>query len=196
VAKSQDPIKSFIKKVNKNSNEKITYEAVISIIEAIAKTHRSKKFGFMTEEDIESQVRLICIQQIKFFEPSKMADITHAKSLERWLNKIVKNRLKNFYRDHCLSVNERHSNSRQALSRSASSLEERNDTITDNAVKKSTVHGDIEFLELLDTVVSKLEPHYLEIYHACINDEAVTPYYKNKLLVRIREIISEWSGNE
>ena len=90
----KDPIKSFIKKINKNNKKKISYEEVIDIIESIAKTHRAKKFGFMTEEDIESQVRLICIQQIKFFDITKESDITHQKSLERWLNKIVKNRLK------------------------------------------------------------------------------------------------------
>ena len=92
----KDPIKSFIKKINKNNKKKISYEEVIDIIESIAKTHRAKKFGFMTEEDIESQVRLICIQQIKFFDITKESDITHQKSLERWLNKIVKNRLGSF----------------------------------------------------------------------------------------------------
>ena len=178
-----DPIKTFLKKINKKGKEKISYDEVINIIEMIARTHRAKKFGFMTEDDIESQVRLICIQQLKFFDLSKEADVTHHKSLERWLNKIVKNRLKNFYRDHCLSVNEKHSSARQSLSRSFDS----------NSVQKSTVYEDVEYEELKIFIIKNLDESYVEIYNACINDEAVTPYYKNKLLIKISEIMKEWN---
>ena len=193
MAKSLDPIKTFLKKINKKGKEKISYDDVIVIIEMIAKMHRGKKFGFMTEEDIESQVRLICIQQLRFFDSTKEADVTHQKSLERWLNKIVKNRLKNFYRDHCLSVNEKHASARQSLSRSACSLEEKNQSVDENAIQRSTMHEDLEHAELQEFIIKNLDEAYLEIYHSCLNDEAVTPYYKNKLLVRINEIIKEWN---
>ena len=188
-----DPIKTFLKKINKKGKEKISYDEVINIIEMIARTHRAKKFGFMTEDDIESQVRLICIQQLKFFDLSKEADATHHKSLERWLNKIVKNRLKNFYRDHCLSVNEKHSSARQSLSRSASSLPDKNQSFDSNSVQKSTVYEDVEYEELKIFIIKNLDESYVEIYNACINDEAVTPYYKNKLLIKISEIMKEWN---
>ena len=144
-------------------------------------------------DDIESQVRLICIQQLKFFDLSKEADVTHHKSLERWLNKIVKNRLKNFYRDHCLSVNEKHSSARQSLSRSASSLPDKNQSFDSNSVQKSTVYEDVEYEELKIFIIKNLDESYVEIYNACINDEAVTPYYKNKLLIKISEIMKEWN---
>jgi len=193
VAKSLDPIKTFLRKINKRGKEKISYDDVIGIIEMIAKMHRSKKFGFMTEEDIESQVRLICIQQLKFFDPKKEADVTHQKSLERWLNKIVKNRLKNFYRDHCLSVNEKHASARQSLSKSACSTEEKNQSVDENSIQKSTTHEEVEHAELQEYVIKNLDDSYLEIYYACINDEAVTPYYKNKLMLRVNEIIKEWN---
>ena len=196
MAKSLDPIKTFLKKINKKGKQPISYEDVVFIIDSIAKTHRSKKFGFMTEEDIESQVRLICVQQIKFFDPTKEADVTHHKSLERWLNKIVKNRLKNFYRDHCLSVNEKHASARQSLSKSASSLPDKNESIDENAIQRSNVHQEVEYIELRDMVISKLDDAHMEIYNACINDEAVTPYYKNKLMTRINEIIKEWRKDE
>lgn len=185
----KDPIKSFIKKINKNNKKKISYEEVIDIIEAIAKTHRAKKFGFMTEEDIESQVRLICIQQIKFFDITKESDITHQKSLERWLNKIVKNRLKNFYRDHCLSVNKKHASARQSLSRSASSDPEKTQIVNDNAVQRSNIIDILEYEELREFVMSGLDEPMMEIYNACMNDEAVTPYYKNKLIARVLDLI-------
>ena len=194
MSKISDPIKLFLRKINKNNKEKISYEEVVSIIETIAKTHRGKKFGFMTEEDIESQARLICIQQLQFFDQAKEADKTHAKSLERWLNKIVKNRLKNFYRDHCLSVNEKHSSARQSLSKSASSLPDKNESNDKNSVCVSNIHSEVEYSELQEYILKKLDSSYLEIYNACLNDEAVTPYYKNKLLLKINEIITEWNN--
>jgi hypothetical protein len=194
VAKSLDPIKSFLKKINKRGKEKISYEDVVAIIEMIAKMHRGKKFGFMTEEDIESQVRLICIQQLRFFDAKKEADVTHHKSLERWLNKIVKNRLKNFYRDHCLSVNEKHSSARQSLSRSACSLDDQTHVADQNSIQRSTIQEDIEHAELQIFIEQRLDESYMEIYKACINDEAVTPYYKNKLMGRINEILKEWNS--
>lgn len=189
----KDPIKSFIRKINKNNKKKISYEEVISIIEDIAKTHRSKKFGFMTEEDIESQVRLICVQQIKFFDITKESDITHQKSLERWLNKIVKNRLKNFYRDHCLSVNKKHASSRQSLSRSASSDPDKAQIVNENVVQKSNITDILEYEELRNFVLTNLDEPMMEIYNACMSDEAVTPYYKNKLIARVLDLIKEWN---
>jgi hypothetical protein len=189
----KDPVKTFIKNINKNNKNKISYEEVLSIIENIAKTHRGKKFGFMTEEDIESQVRLICIQQIKFFDITKESDITHQKSLERWLNKIVKNRLKNFYRDHCLSVNKKHATARQNLSKSASSDIEKTESLNKNAITKSNIIEDLEFQELRDFIIKNLDSQMLEIYEACISDEAVTPYYKNKLIAKVNELMIEWN---
>jgi hypothetical protein len=194
VAKSLDPIKSFLKKINKKEKEKLSYDDVVNVIEMIAKMHRGKKFGFMTEEDIESQVRLICIQQLKFFDPKKEADVTHNKSLERWLNKIVKNRLKNFYRDHCLSVNEKHSSARQSLSRSACSPDEQNHLINQNSIQKSNIQDELEHAELQEFIEARLDESHMEIYTACLNDEAVTPYYKNKLMAKIEEILKEWNS--
>lgn len=194
MSKNTDPIFSFLKKINKNKKDKMSYDEVVSIINTIAKTHRGKKFGFMTEEDIESQARLICIQQLSFFDQSKEADSTHAKSLERWLNKIVKNRLKNFYRDHCLSVNEKHSSARQSLSKSAASLPDKNESNDKNGIIKTNIHSEIEYKELQEFIVERLDSAHLEIYNACLNDEAVTPYYKNKLLSRINELILEWNN--
>lgn len=190
----KDPIKTFIKNINKNKKDRISYEDVIEVIDLIAKTHRGKKFGFMTEEDIESQVRLICVQQIKFFDVTKESDVTHKKSLERWLNKIVKNRLKNFYRDHCLSVNKKHASSRQSLSRSAASDPDNSSPVDRNAVQKSNILESIEYEELRDFVLLNLDDSQRQIYEACINDEAVTPYYKNKLIFRVLELIKEWNS--
>lgn len=187
----KDPIKSFIKKINKNNKKKISYEEVIDIIEAIAKTHRSKKFGFMTEEDIESQVRLICVQQIKFFDITKESDITHQKSLERWLNKIVKNRLKNFYRDHCGSLNEQHKKARVSLSAKARNTKD--DAVSyEPSTGKNETENSVVFGELKDFVESRLSEEGLEIYRACLSEEPVNSYYKNKLRVEISQIMEEW----
>lgn len=191
--KEKDPVKNFLKE-NRTKNWTVSYSDVIEVIDCVAKTHRSKKFGFMTEDDIESQVRLICIQQLKFYEKNKEKDKNPKKNLEKWLNKIAKNRLKNFYRDNCSSVNKKHAESRRKLANSANSFEDSNLSLDKNSIVKSNIELDIEYKELQDFVLSRLDEIYKEIYLACLANEAVTSYYKNKLDSKIREILIEWNS--
>jgi hypothetical protein len=72
-----------------NDKEKISYDEVINIIEMIARTHRAKKFGFMTEEDIESQVRLICIQQLFIINVATECYYKHNNQYTRGLLNLV-----------------------------------------------------------------------------------------------------------
>lgn len=193
--KEKDPIKSFLKE-NSSKDWLLSYEEVVEVIECVARTHRSKKFGFMTEDDIESQVRLICIQQLKLYEKCKEKDKNPKKNLEKWLNKIAKNRLKNFYRDNCSSVNKKHAESRKKLAKSANSLEDTNISLDKNSVVNSNIYSEVEYQELQEFVMSRLDGIHRDIYKACLSNEAVTSYYKNKLEEKINEILSEWNNNE
>jgi hypothetical protein len=193
--KQKDPIKNFLK-INKSKDWSVSYSEVVEIINSVAKIHRSKKFGFMTEDDIESQVKLICLQQLKFYEKSKETDRNPKKNLEKWLNKIAKNRLKNFYRDNCSSVNKKHAESRKRLASSANSFEETNCSFDKNAVVNSNIYNTVEYEELQKFVMERLDPIYQEIFKACLSNEAVTSYYRNKLEFRIKEILLEWNNNE
>ena len=72
-------------------------------------------------------------------------------------------------------------------------MPDKNQSFDSNSVQKSTVYEDVEYEELKIFIIKNLDESYVEIYNACINDEAVTPYYKNKLLIKISEIMKEWN---
>ena len=188
----KDTVAIFLKKFSKTSEYKISREEVLSLVEKIAQTHMTKTFAYMTVEDIASQTRLICMQQLKFYEPEKGAGWDDINSLERWLNRVVKNRLKNFYRDHCGSLNEQHKKARVSLSAKARNTKE--DAIAyEPATGKNETENSVVFAELKDFMESRLSEEGLEIYRACLSEEPVNSYYKNKLRIEISQIMQEWT---
>ena len=196
MTKDSDPVKIFLRKHRFHKKHEITYDDVINIIEYVANVHKNKKFGFMTEDDIASQVRLICLQQLKFYDKTKAIGIDTKKNLEKWLNKIIKNRLKNFYRDNCLSVNKDHSDSRRKLAKSANSHPDKNISFDKNSIVPARAEDEAQYTELQGYVFSRLNVELQEIYKSCLGQEAVTSYYKNKLEERMLEIIQEWNQDE
>jgi len=192
----KDTIFAFLKKISVTSDKKVTHQEVVDLIEKIAKTHMNKTFAYMTSDDIASQTRLICIQQLKFYEPERAAGWDDINSLERWLNRVVKNRLKNFYRDHCGSLNEKHQKARRSLSAKAKN---RNEDMGDSfhpSTSKNETEDSVIFNELRDFVEARLTEESLEIYRACMSEEPVNSYYKNKLKVEISEILKGWNNGE
>lgn len=192
----KDTISVFLKKISVIGDKKITHQEVINLIEKIAETHMNKTFAYMTSEDIASQTRLICIQQLKFYEPKKAAGWDDINSLERWLNRVVKNRLKNYYRDHCGSLNETHKKARRYLSATAKN---KNEDIGDSfqpATSKHETEDSVIFNEFRDFVEARLTEESLEIYRACMSEEPVNSYYKNKLKIEISEIMKEWNNGK
>ena len=63
------------------------------MIETIASKFRDRKFLYITEEDIEQEVRRICYEAIKSFDKTKGA------SIQTYLTRCVSNRLMNLKRD-------------------------------------------------------------------------------------------------
>lgn len=187
----KDAVAIFLKKISKTSGAKISRDEVLSLVEKIAQTHMGKTFAYMTVEDIASQARLICMQQLKFYEPEKGIGWDDINSLERWLNRVVKNRLKNFYRDHCGSLNEQHKKARVSLS--AKARNSKDDTVLyEPATGKNETENSVVFGELKDFVEARLSEEGLEIYRACLSEEPVNSYYKNKLRLEITQIMGEW----
>lgn len=187
----KDAVAIFLKKISKTSGAKISRDEVLSLVEKIAQTHMGKTFAYMTVEDIASQARLICMQQLKFYEPEKGIGWDDINSLERWLNRVVKNRLKNFYRDHCGSLNEQHKKARVSLS--AKARNSKDDSVAyEPATCKNETENSVVFEELKDFVEARLSEEGLEIYRACLSEEPVNSYYKNKLRLEITQIMGEW----
>lgn len=187
----KDAVAIFLKKISKTSGAKISRDEVLSLVEKIAQTHMGKTFAYMTVEDIASQARLICMQQLKFYEPEKGIGWDDINSLERWLNRVVKNRLKNFYRDHCGSLNEQHKKARVSLSAKARNSKD-DAVLYEPATGKNETENSVVFGELKDFVEARLSEEGLEIYRACLSEEPVNSYYKNKLRLEITQIMGEW----
>lgn len=187
----KDAVAIFLKKIAKTSGAKISRDEVLSLVEKIAQTHMGKTFAYMTVEDIASQARLICMQQLKFYEPEKGIGWDDINSLERWLNRVVKNRLKNFYRDHCGSLNEQHKKARVSLSAKARNSKD-DAVLYEPATGKNETENSVVFGELKDFVEARLSEEGLEIYRACLSEEPVNSYYKNKLRLEITQIMGEW----
>jgi hypothetical protein len=192
--KEGDPVDVLTKLINKNAKTKIkvtTFE-VIEVIDNVGKMHRNKKFSYFTEDDIESQAKLICLQQMIHYEPSKASGTSPLNSLERWLNRVVKNRLSNYYRDNYTSVNKKHMLSRMNL---ANCLEFDSIDITGETsafVKKGEQLDSLEYNEFVLFVEENLEDGLRRIYYDCLNDESVSSYYRSKLFKRTEELTSEW----
>ena len=192
----KDTVSLFLNKIAKTSGVKISKEDVLSLIEKIAHTHMGKTFAYMTQDDIAAQARLICIQQLKYYEPEKGSGWDDINSLERWLNRVVKNRLKNFYRDHCGSLNEEHKKARMSLSAKARNKKDDSKNYEQAQTQKEETENSVIFSELKDFVEERLSVEGLEIYRACLSEEPVKSYYKNKLRSEIQEMMQEWQNGQ
>ena len=191
---SSPSLSESVEFINSFSSDKITINEMIEVIGKIQRMHRNKSFSYFSEEDIESQVALICIQQIKYYEPSKAAGSNTINSIERWLNRVVKNRLSNYYRDNYSSVNENHKKTRANLNNciDISSIESILKQNSSSSNEDQPI-SDIVFNEFKDFVESKLSKDVLDIYYACLDDENVSSYYKTKLSKELDVVFNEWN---
>lgn len=85
--------------MNKLIKKRIKYEDIEDIVEYLVRTKSySYSFGSWAPEDIAQEIRLICFQKIKHFDPTRVAK-------DRWKNffgRCVDNALKNLKRDNYL----------------------------------------------------------------------------------------------
>jgi len=181
------------KNIRESTGENITESDLIEVINKIAHMHQNKKFGYFTEEDIFSQVWVICLEQLNTYDPNKGEGDNQLNSFERWFNKIVRNRLSNFYRDKYLSVNEKHRLSRMNL---INCLNIDNIDVTHEINARCVDSGTASNLileEFKDFVEKRLSDDVRDIYHDCIDDENVSSYYRSKLARELNNIIKEWN---
>jgi len=191
---SPNKLEDIIEYINSFSEDQVTQEGLLSIIQKISRMHRNKTFSYFSEEDIEGQVVLICLQQLKYYEPSKAAGDTSLNSIERWLNRVTKNRLANYYRDNYSSVNQQHRQSRINLNNclDINSMEINRDTINPSPSRTEDPTYSLRFNEFKSFVESQLSDDLLDIYHACLEEENVSSYYKSKLNQEMNVILKKW----
>lgn len=154
----------------------ISKEEIYEIITKVAKNHRNKKFLYLTEEDIEYKAWEIALEQIQDFNVKRGKVENPKKCLEHWLNAVVSNRLKNYYRDE-FEVK------KKSKVMSASSL-----TYDVDVHDTNDLAFTFENKELWDLIISNLSANYLDILDAVLSGEKISPYYKTKLQSKIRTI--------
>lgn len=185
-------LKQIVKRINKEVNDKITEQDLIDIINTVSIFHRNKVFSYYTSEDICSEIWLIALKSLQYYEPNRGKGPSTSNSLERWLNRVVKNRLANLYRDRYSSVNNKYRQSRMNIMNSLS-LEIID--INKDLSGFSYVHkyeDSLIYQELMDFVESRLSIDLLDTYKDCLAGKEISTYYKSKLKSVMADIMIEW----
>lgn len=189
-------IDEFLKRVNHRTKDKITRQGLIDLIDKVANIHKNKSFGYLTQDDIYGQVWVICLTQLERYDPGKGAGNTTINSIERWLNKVVRNRLANFHRDQYSSVNEVHRQSRLNII-NCLPIDIVNTSSLKTKIENPNFTDGLIFEELKDFVVLRLNEidptgELLLIFESCLNQDNVSAYYKGKLSKEVLKIMQEW----
>lgn len=175
----------------------LTEDEILEIMQKIAHIHRTKTFDYYTSDDIEQEVFIIILSNIQDFskERTKNPDEPAALLLEKFLNKIVSNRLKNLYRDKFLVK-------MRALKtdKNDAELQKRinlahplniDDVSTGHLSETSDIVLEEECWKI---VLSNLTDEDMEILDCIMGGEKVTQYYKQKLHNSIIKILENNYG--
>ena len=190
--KKEFSLQTFVTKINCKLKTKITEKQLFDVINRVAYIHEHKSFGYLTKEDIHSQVWVIVMQQLRFFDLTRCKGSSVLNSVERWLNTVVKNRLTNFYRDNYLVMDDpflmEKINLINILGLDHIDLEgEKNVKITNHQPLDNSIYE-----ELMNFMVSRLTPEIKDIFYDCLSGESVSSYYKSRLATELFPILEEW----
>lgn len=187
------PLAKLAKEITKKTKEKVSEDDLIGAMNRVAKNHRKKKFGYFTEEDIEGEIKALILKHLDSFDYTKGKGPSVVNSFERWFNKVIHNKLFNFHRDKYSSTNETYKNSRMNIMNclDLNYMLKRGDLDSVCKMNENKL-DDIIYDELKEFVESRLSPECYIIYNDCMEDENVSPYYKNKLSTELEKIMEEW----
>lgn len=159
---------------------KIPNELLYKVITKIAANHKNKDFDIYTKKDIEQQVWVIALKMIHQFNPKKAKYDDLEKSLEHWLNIVISSRLKNLYRNE-YTTKYRDKNKKSINSSCLHSV--------DTNQLFVLIDSDDSF-EILDILLKEMSELDFEIFEALLSNEYIPSYYKNKLVVKLKDILS------
>lgn len=159
----------------------LSKDKIYEIAEKVAENHKNKAFGLYSSEDIKQQVWQIILEQLPGFNHSRGKVKKPEEALERWLNRVVSNRLKNFYRDrhtvpnkNCQTVNQT-----DYMKDSGNVVERSIDNLMEEVVSN----------EYWAKIKSSLDENDMDILEALLSGEKINTYYKNKLFSKIKGIL-------
>ncbi len=160
----------------------LTKEEVEKIIIKVAKNHAGKTFGIYDHDDIYQQAATICWTKMKSFDFTKVKEKDPAKALENWLNKVVSNRLKNFFRDH-------YQNKKKVFKQDDQEMDKVRRESLLSPVHIDNLNGELSYLdpadpegrEILALFANELDEEQIDVLEAIINGDNVNSYYKKRL---------------
>jgi len=151
------------------ANKKVSYGDIEHVVEYLvaAKSSANVFYGW-TRDDVAQEIRIICLNAIKHFDPEKAKT---EKQILNFFGRSVDNRLKNLKRDNYIKYDntgceekqklvERRLNIRHALPL---------DTITDVAMGKSETFDECEYRDLLLFVYEKLDSKNKKIFNKMLS---------------------------
>lgn len=189
---SQAVLSQLAKNISKYSVHPIEMKDIIEVITFVSKIHMNKKFGYFEAEDIQGEVWIICLNQINQYNFTITDKYYPMKHLEKWLNRVVKNRLMNFYRDRYSSVNEKLKISRfniiHHLPLDVVDVEREKNFCSFNESKIDN----LIFQEFYDYLTDNLNDEFLSIFLDMLSDENVSSYYRVKLREQVESLYSQW----
>lgn len=176
----------------------ISEAKLIEVINKVASNHERKAFAHFTQEDIRQIVWEKVLEKLKDFsmDKSKVNDVE--KALENWLNKVISRQLMNFYRDEFLVPTQQNKKDKSPeITARCMSLYSPLEisTVVNSDNDCANIYGCIaESVEIFDYIISKLDTYELDILDSVLSGEEINHYYKSKLLLSVKKILSEYYG--
>lgn len=149
----------------------LTREQVERVIEKVARNHQHKAFDCYTYDDIYQQVWEIALEIMGKFDIDRKKVKNPESAFEHWLNAVISNRLRNFYRDKF-------------------TVPKKNLNITYGEAALDSRAVNLEHLlssDVLDKIIENLSAEGVDILDSVMSGEVISNYYRQKLIDEIIE---------
>jgi hypothetical protein len=166
---------------------------VTEIIQKVAENHKHKTFGSFTSDDIYQQACLICTIKIQEFSIHKQNTKKPKQALENFLNKVVSNRLKNFFRDNEGIHYKDYKSDKSSFDKQQriNLLNPIDVHVTNDRNLKHSFEENFESLDLLEFIFKRLDEENIEILESVLSGDNINSYHKSKLCEEVKKILNE-----
>jgi hypothetical protein len=179
--------------MNNKITNLLTQKEITEIVQKVAENHKHKVFGSFTEDDIYQQACLICVSKIPEFCIQKQNVKKPKQALENFLNKVVSNRLKNFFRDHegihyktYKSDKSPHDKQRRINLLNPIDVHTTNDKNLKNSFEEN-----FESLDLLEFITKRLDEEHIEILESILSGDNINSFHKSRLCEEVKNILQD-----
>jgi len=172
-------------------NLPLSKSEIYEVIYKVALNHQNKSFAHYTQQDIIQECWVIALQQLDEFEIERVKHSDPKVALECWLNVLLGNRLANFFRDKFtvpLQIKKRDTHPNLYSVRKSLFFPDS----LDGAAGLSAEAPQGEENELWNGLLLYLDKDHLDILDCILSGEIVNPYYRNKLVVKVKEYLKEY----